>query len=190
MSVFCSEPLAGGDHVSLRECLVANYNRLHRRLLQYLGCPDRASDCLHDAWIHLSDSSLPAGVRHPEAYVYRVARNLAIDSLRAGKSMMSLDDLGETDALVDPFPGPDRVAESRSELAAVDRAVQCLPYRDQSILFDLRIQECSRGEVARRVGLSTRRVDTVLRQTLDYCAARLEGGSMVRRYARRMEAVA
>jgi hypothetical protein len=28
---------------------VVNYDRLHRRLLRHLGCPDQAGDCLHDA---------------------------------------------------------------------------------------------------------------------------------------------
>jgi RNA polymerase sigma-70 factor (ECF subfamily) len=74
--------------------------------------------------------------------------------------------------VVDPSPGPDRIAEARSELAAVERVIESLPYRYQSVLFELRINDLTRHEVATMLGLSLRRVDTVLRQTLDYCAER------------------
>lgn len=160
----------GNDgRIALRDCLTANYDRLHRRLLRYLGCADLASDCLHDAWLKLGETDLPATVSHPEAYVYRVACNLALDHMRGGKVWQSLADFDDLDSLIDPLPGPDQIAEARSELAAVERAMQSLPYRCQSVLFGLRINDLTRHEVATQHGLSLRRVDTVLRQTLEHC---------------------
>jgi RNA polymerase sigma factor (sigma-70 family) len=161
-----------GCSAALRDCLTQNYDRLHRRLARYLGCPDQASDSLHDAWLRLGEMALPESVGHPEAYVYRVACNLALDRLRSNRAWQSLEDFEELDALVDPLPGPDRIAEARSELAEFERAMQSLPDRCQSVLFDLRVNELTRHEVATRFDLSLRRVDTVLRQTLDYCAQR------------------
>jgi RNA polymerase sigma factor (sigma-70 family) len=154
----------------LRDCLTANYDRLHRRLLRYFGCPDQASDSLHDAWLRLGDMEMPATVSYPEAYIYRMACNLALDRIRNSRSCQSLADINDFEALVDPLPGPDQIAEARSELAAVERAIQRLPSQCQSVLFGLRINDLTRDEVALRLGLSLRRVDTVLRQTLDYCA--------------------
>jgi RNA polymerase sigma factor (sigma-70 family) len=154
----------------LRGCLTANYDRLHRRLLRYFGCPDRASDSLHDAWLRLGDMEMPATVSYPEAYIYRMACNLALDRIRNSRSCQSLADINDFEALVDPLPGPDQIAEARSELAAVESAIERLPYRCQSVLFDLRIDGLTRHEVAMRHGLSLRRIDTVLRQALDYCA--------------------
>lgn len=155
----------------LRDFLTENYDRLYRRLLRYFGCPDQASDCLHDAWLRLGDMELPAAVSHPEAYVYRVACNLALDRIRSSRTWQSFADFEEMDAIVDPLPGPDQIAEIRSELAAVERAIRSLPHRCQSVLFDLRINNLTRHQVAVRHGLSLRRVDTILRQTLDHCAA-------------------
>jgi RNA polymerase sigma factor (sigma-70 family) len=157
---------------ALRACLTENYDRLLHRLARYLGCPDQASDCLHDAWLRLGDMDVPAGIRFPEAYVYRIACNLALDRIRSNRGSQSLTDFDDLEGLVDPVPGPDRIVESRSELAAVDRAIRSLPYRSQSVLFDLRINDLTRHEVATRLGLSLRCVDTILRQTLDHCAAR------------------
>jgi RNA polymerase sigma factor (sigma-70 family) len=155
----------------LRDYLAANYGRLHRRLLRYLGCPDLASDCLHDAWLRLGDMTMPTAVQSPEAYVYRVACNIAMDCLRSSRSQQYAGNTEtELDAIADPAPGPELIAEVRSNVAAMDRALQHLPRRHQAVLMALRIEERTRQEVAVCHGLSLRRVDTMLRQALDYCA--------------------
>ncbi len=156
----------------LQVFLVANYARLHRRLMHHLGCPDLASDSLHDAWIRLGDRTSAQAAQSPEAYVYRVACNAATDRLRADRSWQYASDAEtELEHLADLSPGPEAIADARSELAAVERALQHLPQRHRSVLIGLRIEEMTREEVARRCDLSLRRVDTVLRRTLDHCAS-------------------
>jgi RNA polymerase sigma factor (sigma-70 family) len=165
---------AGGGIV-LRDFLAANYKHLHRRLLRHLGCPDQASDCLHDAWLRLGDMTVSVAVQSPEAYVYRVACNVAIDRLRGHRSWQYTGDADiELDMIADPSPGPDLIAEVRSDVEAVDRAMQYLPRRHQAVLVALRIEELTRQEVAVFHGLSLRRVDTMLRQALDYCAGKTD----------------
>ncbi|MDF3837880.1 sigma-70 family RNA polymerase sigma factor [Cupriavidus basilensis] len=155
----------------LRECLVANYERLHRRLQRHLGCPDQASDTLHDAWLRLGDATLSTAVQNSEAYVYRVACNLATDQLRHFRPWQYTNDADtELENLADDSPSPDRIAEVRSDLAAVDRALDGLPRRHQDVLMNLRLEEMTRQEVANRLGVSLRHVDTLLRQALDHCA--------------------
>lgn len=155
----------------LRTFLIANYDRLHRRLHRYFGCSDQASDSLHDAWLRLGEMKLPAVIQNPEAYVYRVACNIAVDNLRSNgpwQYNIDIDDVMEY--VADEVPGPELVAEMRSTLNAVDRALQALPYRYQDILLSMRLEELTRQEVALRHGISLRNVDTMLRQALDYCA--------------------
>lgn len=155
----------------LRDCLTENYHRLHRRLLRYVGCADLAGDCLHDAWLRLGEMAVPEKVAYPQAYVYRVACNLALDRLRGDRTRHVPVEAVELDAVVDPAPGPEQIAQDRSALAAVERAMQALPYQCGSVLFDLRVDGLTRPETALRHGLSLRRVDTVLRRTLAHCAA-------------------
>jgi RNA polymerase sigma factor (sigma-70 family) len=173
---FADDPSGIGNHgIVLRDCLVANYDRLHRRLLRFLGCPDRASDCLHDAWLRLGETTLSEAVQNPAAYVYRVACNVAMDRLRSNRIWQYAGDADASlDGAVDPLPGPDVVAEARSDLAAVERAIRSLPARHQHILMELRVNELTRQEVATLHGMSLRRVDTVLRQALDYCASQTD----------------
>ncbi len=167
-----SPPDIDGHNVVLRDCLVQNYDRLLRRLQRFLGCPDQASDCLHDAWLRLGEMTISTAVQNPAAYVYRVACNVAIDRLRGNRLWQySGDPDGGFDGIVDSSPGPDVIAEARSDLAAVERAIRSLPVRHQYILMELRVNELTRQEVAALHGMSLRQVDTALRQALDHCAA-------------------
>lgn len=162
----CSEHDQG---IVLRDFVAANYARLHRRLMRNLGCPDLASDCLHDAWLRLAGANTPVSVQNPNAYVYRVACNVAMDYLR-GKRCTQHDDEAAIDHLTDPAPGPDLIALARSDLAAVERAMQRMPFRHRSVLVALRIEEKSRQEVADEYQVSLTVIDTMLRQALDHCA--------------------
>ncbi|MCI3208781.1 MULTISPECIES: RNA polymerase sigma factor [Pandoraea] len=155
----------------LRECLEANYDRLLRRLSRSIGCPDTASDSLHDAWVRLGSATLPDAVHRGETYVFRMAYNLAVDQMRARRMWASLADEAEVfDVLPDRGPGPEAVAGARSELAALSKALDEMPGHHRRVLVELRIDDLTREEVAARHGLSLRKVDTLLRQTLDYCA--------------------
>ncbi|MHA7680262.1 RNA polymerase sigma factor [Cupriavidus sp. PET2-C1] len=162
---------AGESGVVLRDFLVSNYDQLRRRLTRHIGCPDMACDSLQEAWLRLGSATLPDAVRSAEAYVYRVACNLATDQLRDRRIWPSLADADTVfEHLADHGPGPEAVVEARSDLAALDRALENVPGRHRRVLVGLRLEELTREEVAARHGISLRSVDTVLRQTLDYCA--------------------
>ncbi|VVE83636.1 RNA polymerase sigma factor [Pandoraea sputorum] len=155
----------------LRECLEANYDRLLRRLSRSIGCQDTASDSLHEAWVRLGSATLPEAVHKGETYVFRMAYNLAVDQMRGRRMWASLADENEVfDVLPDHGPGPEAVAGARSELAALARALGEMSGHHRRVLVELRIDDLTREEVAARHGLSLRKVDTLLRQTLDYCA--------------------
>ncbi len=156
--------------MDLQGYLVENYRLLHRRLTRYLGCPELASDSLHDAWLRLGDKGPMQSVRCPDAYVYRVACNLAADQLRSRRIRQYTND-AELEFLADHSPGPDLIAEARADLEALTQAMNGLPSRHQDILVCLRVDELTRQEVAIRHGISLRRVDTMLRQALDFCVA-------------------
>ncbi|OXS93193.1 hypothetical protein B7H01_15500 [Pandoraea apista] len=166
-----------GDRASaatqmLRECLESNYDRLLRRLSRRIGCSDTASDSLHEAWVRLGSATLPDAVHSAETYVFRMAYNLAVDQMRGCSMWASLADENDVfDVLPDRGPGPEAVAGARSELAALARALEAMSGHHRRVLMELRVDDLTREEVAARHGLSLRKVDTLLRQTLDYCAA-------------------
>lgn len=161
----------GDDRVMLCEVLAENYQRLHRRLACHLYSPELASECLHDAWLKLRDIAAPSAIQNPEAYVYRVACNLALDHLRHHRPWMYVGD-AETELafLADTTPGPDHIAEMRSELGAIDRALKGLSRRHRDILISLRLEDATRQEVAARYDISLRSVDKMIRQASLHCA--------------------
>ena len=154
-----------GQGAQLQAVLESNYAGLHRRLTRHLGCAELASDSLHDAWLRLGawTASGGAALAHsPVAYVFRVACNAAMDSLRRNRAWLYAgegageDDAGLVDFLADTAAGPERLAELHADVRRLAQAVALLPRRRQ--------------EVAERHDMSLRNVDTALRQALDHCA--------------------
>ncbi|MGJ7542489.1 RNA polymerase sigma factor [Variovorax sp. LT1R16] len=110
-------------------------------------------------------------VQNPEAYVYRTACNVAVDCLRRNRPLPHIED-GQAlfEYLADRSPGPESIAEVRSDVYVVERAMQHLPRRQRAVLVALRLEEKTHQEVADRHQISLRRVDTALRQALERCA--------------------
>ncbi|MDM0087890.1 MULTISPECIES: RNA polymerase sigma factor [unclassified Variovorax] len=178
----CAAPADARHGQALRGFLVTHYDQLQRKLMRHLGCADMASECLHDAWLRLGRSAISDPVQSPEAYIYRMACNVATDRARSNRAWQCAGDADEALAhFVDEAPGPEDIAAGRADLAAVERALQDLPRRHRAVLIALRIDEMARQDVASRHALSLRRLDTVLRQALRHCAEKarphaLQGG--------------
>ena len=88
---------APGQGAQLQAVLESNYAALHRRLARHLGCAELASDSLHDAWLRLGplaagDADGAALAHSPVAYVFRVACNVATDSLRRHRAWLYADE--------------------------------------------------------------------------------------------------
>ncbi|PLY45349.1 hypothetical protein CSZ94_04670 [Janthinobacterium sp. ROICE36] len=187
---------APGQGARLQAVLESNYRGLHRRLTRHLGCAELASDSLHDAWLRLGALTTGDGAplaHSPVAYVFRVACNAAMDSLRRNRAWLYADEgdgeAGLVDFLADTAAGPERLAELQADVRRLAQAVALLPRRHQQVLEALRVDELSRQEVAERHDMSLRNVDTALRQALDHCArhtghAALGGAGTTRRSLR------
>ena len=174
--------VAPGQGARLQAVLEGNYAALHRRLARHLGCAELASDSLHDAWLRLGrlaagDADGAALAHSPVAYVFRVACNAAMDSLRRNRAWLYANDgdgdgaAGLVDFLADTAAGPERLAELQADVRRLAQAVDLLPRRHWQVLEALRVDELTRQEVAERHGMSLRNVDTALRQALDHCAS-------------------
>jgi RNA polymerase sigma factor (sigma-70 family) len=170
---------APGQGARLQAVLENNYAALHRRLARHLGCTELASDSLHDAWLRLGVLTARDGAalaHSPVAYVFRVACNAAMDSLRRNRAWLYADEGdgagagGLVDFLADTAAGPERLAELQADVRRLAQAVDLLPRRHRQVLEALRVDELTRQEVAERHDMSLRNVDTALRQALDHCA--------------------
>jgi RNA polymerase sigma factor (sigma-70 family) len=158
----------------LRDLLLADYVDLNRRLTRRLRSADLASDVLHETYLRLDGISEIGTLRSPKAYLFRIALNIANDRRRAESRRLTVD---EVDCLLDiPDDRPDaaRVIEDRSEVDLLRRAIAELPERRRQVLTLSRIEGMPNREIAQRLGVTVRTVETDLKQAIEHCAERLK----------------
>ncbi|PKU22595.1 RNA polymerase sigma factor [Telmatospirillum siberiense] len=161
----------------LRRLLVADYGSLKQRLARRFGSSDFAGEVLHEAWLHLNHlegSGAEASVRNPAAYLYRLALNIAVDQKRADSRWLAKAEIESYCSLAVNELDPGRVAEARSELSTLSRALENIPPRRRAIFVASRLENLSHKEIAERYGVTVRIVDRELKAALDYFSEVLE----------------
>ncbi|WP_024506324.1 RNA polymerase sigma factor [Bradyrhizobium sp. ARR65] len=162
--------MADINRVRLRGQLVENYGNLVRKLTRRLGSSDFAYEALHETFLRLDRVTDAAPVRSPADYIFRIAINIAKDRRKAQNRRVSP---AEVDALLDisdEKPDPARVVEARSEIEAFKRALAGLPARPREVLYSISVEGQSAQQVAARLGVSLRTVESDLKLALNHCA--------------------
>jgi RNA polymerase sigma factor (sigma-70 family) len=155
---------------TLRLLLAEKYEDLRLLLARKLGSEELARETLHETWLRLNRTDPVGQMRSPKAYLFRVALNLAADRLRADKRRVRRTDVDIViETLADEAPGPAREAEGRMRLAALEEAVQELPYRQRAILIAVQIEGVTHQKIAERLGVSAKTVQTELKAALKFC---------------------
>lgn len=149
----------------LRGHFAAARPRLLRFLTARLGNAADAEDILQDMWLKL-DRLQSGPVASPDAYLHKMALNLANDLVRqrsrshardaAWLDASSGDDLsGESD----PAPSPERLVAGRQELLRLSAAVAALPDRAREVFQRHRLNGESHSDVAAAMGISKSAVE-------------------------------
>lgn len=172
--------VADVNRIRLRGQLVDNYDGLIKRLTRSLGSADFAYEVLHETFLRLDRVTDAVAVRSPADYIFRIAVNVAHDRRRAQKHRASSAEIDALLAFCDEGPDPQRVVEARSDIGALKRALAELPPRARDVLASIAIDGQSPRQVAARLGVSLRTVDSDLRSALKHCARSLDH-TLVRR---------
>lgn len=170
-------PMTESVMAMLRRILVADYGSLKQRLARRFGSSDFAGEVLHEAWLHLNrieGSAGEASVHNPTAYLYRLAVNIAVDQKRADVRWVAKIEAESLCHQAVNELDPGRVAEARSELATLARALEDIPPRRRAIFLASRLHNLSHREIAERYGVTVRIVDRELKAALDYFSEVLE----------------
>ncbi|NVO13598.1 MAG: RNA polymerase sigma factor [Rhodoplanes sp.] len=170
----------------LRRLLVDDYRDLKERLARRYGSSDFASEVLHEAWLRLNRVDAgpsAAALDNPRAYLYRVALNVATDRQRAEKARLTAAQLDALYRTARNDLDPARIAEARSELAALAKAIRGLPPRRRAVFTAARLEGLPYKLIAERLGVTVRVVDRDMKLALDQLSEILnknppsEGGS-------------
>jgi RNA polymerase sigma-70 factor, ECF subfamily len=158
------------NRIRLRGQLVENYNGLIRKLTRRLGSSDFAHEALHETFLRLDRVTDVEPVRSPADYIFRTAINIAKDRQKARNYRVSASEIDALLDVCDDGPDPARVAEARSEIEAFKRALAELPPRPREVLCSISIEGQRPQEVAARLRVSTRTVESDLKLALRHCA--------------------
>lgn len=158
---------------SLRGLLVDRYDDLKHRLARRLGSKELATEALQETWLRLERAGDPGPLQRPESYLYRIALNIAADRRDADRRRLTLSEVEALRHQDEDELDPARIAEARSDIAALMTALGELSPRCRAIFVAARLDETPHKEIAGRFGISTRMVERELKRAFEHCAERL-----------------
>jgi len=126
-------------------CIIAAWGEheaeLRGFLTRQLGDPVLAEDLLQDTFLRaMAQGAKFCSLENPRAWLFRVARNLLIDSVRRKRNISMSDDV------------PDELPEEIQEIAVIERLDVCLPraLTELSMADREAIEACDLGGMTQR----------------------------------------
>ncbi len=140
-----------------------------------LRCPQEAEDVAQETFARLLSVDNPTSIRQPRAFLYRIARNLVVDSSRKkivrARYMVDMVDLEEH---VSDKPSPDQLTEEEQLYHALQEAIREMPTRRRQVFILYRFGNVTQADIANQLGISTSMVERHLMKAMDHCRARLQ----------------
>ncbi|WEK45173.1 MAG: sigma-70 family RNA polymerase sigma factor [Candidatus Andeanibacterium colombiense] len=149
-------------------------DELFHFLRRRVGSPDDAEDLRQEALLRIGQAGA-GSVHNIRSYLFQVARNLIVDRSRARRKEVQWHAPGAEAAVPCDAPGPDRCAESASDLASLREAVAGLPEKQRLALLWTRLDGVTLKEVGKRLGVSESMAGRYVAQALARCQEVLDG---------------
>lgn len=134
-------------------------------LLRYLyrASPRReeVNDLRQDIYIKVYESAEKSRPTAPRAFLFATARNLVTDRMRRRRivSIDTISDLDLSNVIVDEI-SPERRLDARQQLKCLALAINALPPKCREVIWLRRIDGLSQKEVAERLNISVRTVES------------------------------
>jgi RNA polymerase sigma-70 factor (ECF subfamily) len=150
--------------------------KLRRFFLRRFRNSSDAADATQETFLRVLEVQQRTVIENPQAYLYRVAANIARNSSArkfADGPMVSLD--GEAMDVEDDAPGQERVVNGRQCLLLMAKAIKELPNKCQTVFILSRLHGLSNSEIAQSLGISRNMVEKhIIRALLRCRQVRLE----------------
>lgn len=159
----------------LVEFAKAEQTELLHFLTQKVRCPSAAADLVQELYLRLVTLTRPEKIRDPRAFLYTIAKNLAIDHLRK-KDRAVLRSEPLENALTVPITTPDVEAavDAKRQLGAVLKAIDELPPRQRAVFVMFKFEGKSYEDIAQEFQISVKTVEHHLSRAMAYCRERFE----------------
>ncbi len=150
------------------------WRALLRRIKAATGARD-PEDLLQAAFIKLEEYRTRVPVENPNAFLVRVAINLAHDDRRRASSRKHIDCMDpESLTLRDDRPLQDEVLAARVRLSRVREALNELSPRTREVLLMHRVEELKYREIAQRLGVTVSAVEKHVAKAALFLAERMK----------------
>jgi RNA polymerase sigma factor (sigma-70 family) len=133
-----------------------------------LGDHARAEDVVQEAYLRLAHAAGSRAIDEPQGYLYRIVRNLAVDSRRR---ILPVDPIADQIPL--DRPSPEAEALHKDQLRVVRAALDELPERSRIALELHRLEGRKLREIADRLGISITQAHTIIVEAVEHCKKRL-----------------
>ena len=143
---------------------------LRHYLLRFVVREQDIEDIVQEAFLRAYESEQSQEIRSPKAFLFRVARNIALTELTR-KSRRILVYMGDLDALdvIDDKPTAERELEIQRRFEVLGAIVGAMPPQCRRVFVMRKIFGFSHGEIARRLDISVRTVEKHLAKALQRC---------------------
>lgn len=159
---------------SLTLAFLAWKTSLTRYVATFFVSREDVEDTVQEIYVQALSSERREEIRSPEAYLFRVARNIAINKKKR-QSKIFFENLGQFEEALGADDAPSLFDQvyGRQKLKALNEAIEALPPQCRKVFLMQRMDGLSYKEIAGRLGISTRTVEKHLEKALSRCAEHL-----------------
>lgn len=151
---------------------------LVRFLTRRLKSVEDAEDIAQAALLRIQKLDDSVSLDNPKAYLFQVANNLAIDSMRRNDILqryLQTETLRNESQNAEGALSPERILAAQQQLQKVQHAIAKLPVKFRQAFLLHRKNGMSYSEIATEMGVSVSSVEKYILQALRECRRALEG---------------
>jgi len=168
-----------GESLESHAARISQLFRDHNRsligfLFAFLKDDQAAKEVAQEAYVKLLQLEQPSAIGFLNSYLFRVAKNLAIDRMRQEKNRARLQGEAYFDDFLEDSLG-ERALLARDELLRRGRIIEELPSKYRTAFRLHRLEEMPFDRIAQKMGIKERMARYYLTNTLVYLRLRLEG---------------
>ncbi len=159
----------------LLQALLDNRAALLRYFAVRLRSQEASEDLLHDLYVRIASLPPNTRVENPLGYLFSAGRNILLNHLRQSQRSRKRDDewaAGQVDFVgherVETSPSAETETAARQELALAMTLLQTLPDHTQRIFRLHRFEGLTQQQIAARLSVSKRTVETHLSNALKH----------------------
>ncbi|MBL9207882.1 MAG: RNA polymerase sigma factor [Opitutaceae bacterium] len=152
----------------------ATLSPLRRYLASVLGASGHeAPDIAHDAYIRTFHAMRQQPVEKPKAFLFTIARRLALNYRQRRASRMVPTETAELETGASPSPDPVTLAMALQDRAVLADAILALPPGCREVFLLRNGEDLSHAEIAERIGIARSTVEKQLARALRLLRERL-----------------